>query len=57
MFYNNYIDNEIYFNDLVNISSKKYHYIVITNKMFIEILFFKFFKKFINKMFIECFTI
>ncbi len=57
MFYNNYIDNEIYFNDLVNISSKKYHYIVITNKRFIEILFFKFFKKFINKRFIECFTI
>ena len=31
MFYNNYIDNEIYFNDLVNINNKKYYSVVITN--------------------------
>jgi hypothetical protein len=46
-----------YFYNLVIINSKKYHYIVITNKIFIEVLFFEFFKKFINIIFIDYFTI
>jgi hypothetical protein len=56
MFYNYYIDNEIYFNNLVNINNKKYYSVAITNKILQKFYSFNFLKNLFNIIFINCFT-